>query len=328
MMIKDYQFKSCLAPYIKAFISQKRMEGFLYDTDEYHLKHFDAFCVRQSLSQPIITRELVMAWSTIRDTEGKVYRSRRVTAVRQLGLYLQSQGMEAYIPRHFYQKSHYVAHTLPDEEIMEFFNALDSYRPKTSAAVFNRLAMEYKVLFRIIYCCGLRISEARKLKNADVNLIDGSIRIMQSKGRKDRIVYLANDLLQLCIEYRQLIDSEYQVTSDWFFPARNPESELSVAAIGVKFRQFWGKTSYAANCDQSPTVHCLRYSFVVKRMNLWMESEVALNSMMPYLSKFLGHSSPDDTFYYYHQIDAAFKIIRDKDTTASKIIPEVRTHEE
>ena len=327
-MIKNYQYQSCLAPYIEALLTKKRMEGFLYDTEEYHLKRFDAFCVEQNHSRPEITRELIMAWRNIRDTEGKVYCSRRVSATRQLALYLQSQGMEAYIPTHFYQKSHYVAHVLPDEEIIEFFRVLDNYHPQVNGAVFKRLSMEYRVLFRIIYCCGLRISEARKLRNADVNLRDGSICIMQSKGRKDRIVYLAQDLLKLCVEYSNLLDSEYHTTSDLFFPARNPDRELSVNSIDLKFRQFWAKTSFAASCDRSPTVHCLRHSYVVKRMNLWMEQGIALNSMMPYLSKYLGHRSTDDTFYYYHQTDDAFRIVRSKDTLSSAIIPEVCTYEE
>ena len=327
-MIKSCRFQSCLAPYIEELILQKRMDGFLYETDEYHLKHFDAFCIEQSLMQPTITKELIMAWSSCRNTQGKVHRSRKMTVVRQLALHMLSQGVEAYIPTKFYQKSHYVAHVLPDEEVMELFRVLDSYHPKVNGAVFKRLAMEYKVLFRIIYCCGLRISEARKLKTADVDLNSGYIRVMQSKGRKDRIVYLAQDLLQLCIEYKYLLDTEFHVISDWFFPARDPQRELSVCSIGLKFRQFWAKTPYAASCDRSPTVHSLRYSFVVKRMNLWMESGVTLNSMMPYLSKYLGHCSPDETFYYYHQIEDAFRIVKSKDTVAPKIIPEVSSYEE
>ena len=62
---------------------------------------------------------------------------------------------------------------------------------------------------------------------------------------------------------------------------------------------------------------------MVKRMNTWMKEEVSLKEMMPYLSRYLGHTSPDDTFYYYHQVDSAFRIIRDKDTTSSRVIPEV-----
>ena len=49
-----------------------------------------------------------------------------------------------------------------------------------------------------------------------------------------------------------------------------------------------------------------------------------LNVLMPYLSKFLGHKSPDETFYYYHQVLEAFRVIREKDTVAKSVIPEVR----
>ena len=63
-------------------------------------------------------------------------------------------------------------------------------------------------------------------------------------------------------------------------------------------------------------------------MNLWMENDIDLNGMMPYLSNFLGHSSVNDTFYYYHQIDSAFKIIKKKDISSANIIPEVAHDEE
>ena len=54
-----------------------------------------------------------------------------------------------------------------------------------------------------------------------------------------------------------------------------------------------------------------------------MEEGVPLRSMLPYLSKYLGHKSVEDTFYYYHQVDTAFRIVRDKDKKSRVIIPEV-----
>ncbi|MFD1401640.1 hypothetical protein ACFQ5H_06945 [Robinsoniella peoriensis] len=119
------------------------------------------------------------------------------------------------------------------------------------------------------------------------------------------------------------MNSVYHVTSAWFFPARNLECMLSVGTIDMKFRQFWASTPFTADLDRAPTVHSLRHSFVVKRMNLWMKSGISLDVMMPYLSRYLGHCSPDDTFYYYNQIQEVFRIIRDKDISSSRLIPEV-----
>lgn len=92
-------------------------------------------------------------------------------------------------------------------------------------------------------------------------------------------------------------------------------------------RRAWNATPYAENCGKTPTVHCLRHSFVVKRMNLWMEESVTLREMLPFLSHYLGHQSTDDTFYYYHQVSEVFRIIRDRDKTSSLVIPEVAVHE-
>ena len=325
MRQREYRYQSPLGTFIEAHIREKQLQGFIYHSEEYILKSFDLFCYNLDLAKPIITRELLMQWSTIRETEGKVYAAKRVSAVRQLALYMQSQGLEAYVPTNFSQKSSYIAHILIDKEITELFSIIDAYRPKIADKTFIRLSTEYKVLFRLIYCCGLRVSEARKLLVADVDLIEGSLKLKQSKGRKDRLVYLSKDLLELCSEYHDLMKDEYQTFSEWFFPARNPDYMLSVGTIGYKFRQFWSQTSFAKDAIHPPTVHSLRYGFVVKRINLWMKSGLSLQSMMPYLSKHLGHSSPEGTFYYYHQIEEAFNIIRERDTSSAKIIPEVNS---
>ena len=49
-----------------------------------------------------------------------------------------------------------------------------------------------------------------------------------------------------------------------------------------------------------------------------------MNVMLPYLSKHLGHKGMDETLYYYHQVDDAFRIVREKDTIANDVIPEVK----
>ena len=153
------------------------------------------------------------------------------------------------------------------------------------------------------------------------------IRIMHSKGHKDRKVYLADDLTELLQIYTVSMKTVYNCKSEWFFPAREAEKCLTNGTIDSQFRKRWAKTPYAAGCDRNPTVHCLRHSFVVKRMNLWMEEGIPLKERLPFLSKYLGHTSPDETFYYYHQVDTAFRIVRNHDKTGVRVIPEVSSDE-
>ena len=50
--------------------------------------------------------------------------------------------------------------------------------------------------------------------------------------------------------------------------------------------------------------------------------------MMPYLSRYLGHSSISETQYYFHTIEQAFPLVHRHDTVAQRVIPEVMTYEE
>lgn len=279
--------------------------------------------MQKSVSEPALTRDLVRKWGTIRDNEAMATCSARISVLRQFALFLTSLGMEAYIPSHFFKAEKTVVHILSDDEIRAAFRMIDNYVPALHIPAFHRLAAEYKVIFRLIYCCGLRISEARRLKWNDVGLKEGAIRILQSKGHKDRSVYLADDMAELLRLYATALRNRYHCDSEWVFPAREPEKCLSNVTLDAQYRKNWEKTSYAGRCDKAPTVHCLRHTFVVKRMNLWMEEGVSLNEMMPFLCRYLGHSSPDETFYYYHQVDSAFRIIRDRDKVGIRVIPEV-----
>ena len=247
--------------------------------------------------------------------------------IRQLALFMISLGKEAYIPSNFYKCEKRLVHILSDDEISAFFHEIDSYSPEIKAVSFLRLSTEYKVIFRLIYCCGLRISEARKLKWSDADLGAGILTIMHSKGHKDRLVYMSDDLTVLIKEYKTVLNDYYGCISEWVFPAREQGRCLCSVTINAAFRRAWNATPYADGCDKTPTVHCLRHSFVVKRMNLWMEEGASLREMLPFLSRYLGHQSTDDTFYYYHQISEAFQIIRDRDKTSGFVIPEVTGHE-
>ena len=327
MNTKGYEFQSCFAPYLEQFINEKRSLGFKYDHREWDLKHFDAFCVEEGITEPNLTNELIKKWGTLREGEALATCSNRTSALRQFAMFLVPLGIEAYIPSNFYKASKTIAHILSIEELKSFFENVDGYIPGIKAPCFCRLAMEYRVIYRLIACCGLRISESRHLQWNDVDCEKGTLRILQSKGHKDRLVYMATDLNELIKNYADVLRNQYNCYSDWVFPARDPCKCLSNGTLDRRFQIFWSMTPYSENCDKNPTVHSFRYTFVVKRMNQWMLEGIPLKEMLPFLSKYLGHTSPSETFYYYHQVAEAFRIIRERDKTGKHVIPEVNEDE-
>jgi len=186
------------------------------------------------------------------------------------------------------------------------------------------MANEYKCLFRLILTTGLRNSEAASLRVSDVDWNMGTVVVYNSKGRKDRIIYCSGDMAEIGKNYLSYLHAVLGYEPYWLFPGADPDTHISSGTVTMRFRECWMQTSFAETCEKNPTVHALRHTFVVFRINGWMAQGLDLNVLMPYLSKFLGHKSPDETFYYYHQVLEAFSVIRNKDTVANSVIPEAR----
>lgn len=323
-MHKTYHYCSIFASLIGAYIQSRREAGFMYDNPAYWLSRFDRFCKARRIDNLMVTKELYDAWAEKQPGESKTTQSNRLQALKCFCVHLNTIGIPAYIPAQLPRPEKTVPYLMSDEDIREFFEQVDFYASDAPVKAFNRLAVEYKVLFRLIYCCGLRINEACPLRLTDVDTVHGTLMIYHSKGNKDRIVYLADDLRRLCADYQQWLAAEIPGGCEWFFPGKYPDTYLPKTSVERKFNEFWGATLASGNCDKKPTVHCMRHAFVIKRINLWMEEGISLQSMMPYLSSYLGHKGPIESYYYYHLVQDAFRAVRCKDTITYRVIPEVQ----
>lgn len=327
-MHKYYEYTSVFANQLNKYILARRDLGFKYDNPAYWLYRFDQFCQSQNTSVPVLTKELYNSWSKRQDTETKTTQNNRLQALRSFSIYLNSQGISSYIPVNLPKPEKTVPYLMTDEDIRAFFEQVDLYKTVSYVKDFKRLSYEYKILFRLIYCCGLRNNEACTLKTQYVDLANGLFTLHDTKGNKERIVYMSEDLSILCEQYLNWLITELDgISPEWFFPGKDCKSHIPKTSVDRKFNELWSSTDNSKNCDKKPTVHCLRHAFVIKRVNLWMENNTSLQVMMPYLSNYLGHKGPIETFYYYHQVEDVFKTVRRKDTTSSLVIPEVQYEE-
>jgi len=239
---------------------------------------------------------------------------------------MASVGINAYYPVEKSKTEQKLPHIFTELERKEFFNAVDSYHPKTTCDSHRRLALEYKVFFRLIYCCGLRNGEACNLRRDDIDTKNGTIRIIESKGDKDRLIFMSEDLSLFMESYLKYIVLTVP-QSEWFFPGNIELKPLLNTTVDRVFESLWMKTMSSRTCNDKPTVHDLRFSFVTERINLWVSENVNVDLMMPYLSKYLGHKSVSETYYYYHTTKQLFDGIRSKDSRLDDILPEVPEYE-
>lgn len=300
-------FNSKLASYMEGLISEKRSSGFDFSLGESTLHSFDSFIIENDLDSGCLDEAAVRRWELLRPTENLNTRNSRLQVVRALATYMQALGLEVCHPLSHASQVRCVPYIPERGEIRKFFAFLDLQG--NSGNPFPRMNIEYSILFRLYYCCGLRLNEAVMLKREDVDLDRGILYIRHSKGDKDRLVHLADDFRGLVQAYDAVMQQRFIRDRIWFIPGKSDDLHFSKTAIDKRFAQFW-MAAFPDWKGRRPTVHCLRHAFVVHRMNDWVGAGNELSALMPYLSRYLGHSSISETMYYYHQLDAHSDSVR------------------
>ena len=127
-----------------------------------------------------LTEEMVMRWSVIKETETSNGYLSRITTLRQFGKYLVMMGEEAFILPDGLKGGTMplMPYVFSQESLKSFFQYTDTMERYYQSAVRHLVA---PVMFRYMYCCGLRPVEARNMNRKDVNVQTGRVFIRESK---------------------------------------------------------------------------------------------------------------------------------------------------
>lgn len=311
---------SLFTPYIEEMLEFKVGLGYERRTYEGFLRDFSKFCRRNYPHEDRLTIELVLAWGTMRPTEGQSGFRRRLSAVREFGKYLSAIGIESYvIPANFAGgKSSFTPYIFTDEELSAIFTEADCLK-RNNNSPYRHIVVP--VLLRLIYFCGLRPNEGREIKKSDVDLDCGTLFIRKNKSHKERIVPMSEDMRNLCVAYNEKLEI-FSPNSEYFFPS--PKGmQYSAKWLTRQFLLVW-KCTQSAQCSERVRVYDLRHRFATTVMMQWLDEGADLNAKLPYLSAYMGHSRFSDTAYYIHLLPANLTRSNAVDWASfSALIPEV-----
>jgi integrase len=318
-------FESQFAEHIQRFIQQKNALGFPYAESIRILSNFDKFCLVKFPAETVLTKELCMAWAVRSNTEHNNAFRNRLMPVREFARYLNRIGEQSYIlPPNFARKGpRHIPHIFTEEEIAVFWRALDNIQPRGGFPIRH---LVIPMIFRLIYCCGLRPVEARKLRVENVDLNRGRIDILESKGHKDRIVMMADDVAELCRQYHEKV-CRIMPGRELLFP--DSDGHLYTKRwIEKTFRIMWAKIGIQQSGNNPPRIYDFRHTFATHRLYQWMREGKELSAQLPYLSAYMGHAQLSDTYYYIHFVPGLFEIMSGLDFSSyEKLLPEVEVDE-
>jgi integrase/recombinase XerD len=285
---------------ITGLVTEKRALGYKYVSEERALARFDAFCASEFPGLGTVTRASVEAW--IACARQRAVKPATVISliapVRELARWLHRRGVDAYVlPAGVLEKpARYVPHIYSDQELAALFAQTDRCR-YCSEVPFRHLVMP--VLFRTIYACGLRCSEARLLRVADVEIDTGVLQIRDAKGGKDRQLPVSEQVRERLSGYHAKLAG--QPGWECFFPGATPGVPLTLNNVNHNFRRFlWQARIPHGGRGHGPRVHDLRHTMAVNNLRSWFAQGENVDALLPVLQTYLGHSSIGDTAYYLH----------------------------
>ncbi len=249
--------------------------------------------------------------------------SQKSSSIRLLGKYQLAIGKKSYVLYEKYVSSKISSkpYIFTDDELRNLFTSIDKTTSTKTEPFIDEIL---PVLFRLIYTCGLRPNECRELKVENINLKTGEIFIANTKGKKDRIVVMSNDMLKLLKAYC-LKREIFAKGNKYLFPSFTNELFTS-NQIDTYFKKAFSKAYINVSKDELPTIRTydLRHRFASTVLNRWLDNKENLASKLPYLRSYMGHNSLSETSYYIHLLPENLLKSSGIDWKAfEEIIPEV-----
>jgi len=321
---KEFKFIGALAVLMKKYVDEKRALGRLFNKQSQMLVRVDKLSIALELDKPELTRELVECWIELSPNESRKNQRYRLNFIKLFGKFMIRLGYKAYIPTvkiSSRDDAVFVPYIFTKDELKRIFQAVDNL-PKSYE--YPNAHLVYPVLFRILYCCGLRVSEAVNLKVMDVDLQSGVLRLESAKHNKQRYVPMSADVTEECRILTAKIHQASSATAFFFPNARN--NAHHTGAVYWMFRELLRKAGIShGGKGNGPRLHDLRHTFSVHCLQRWENNGVDLNNALPYLSAYLGHKKLTGTQKYLRLTAEAHKnVVSMLEAYADGIIPKLK----
>ena len=281
------------------YINLRRALGFKLIDAESLLKDFASFMEQENA--PHITTILALGWAKVPQNVLQSCWGCRLSVVRCFAKYLSAIDSRNEIPPCGllpYNPHRCNPYIYRDEEVLRLLQACESL---TAGNGLRRHT--YYTVFGLLAVTGMRISEVTALSREDVDLTQGIITIRLTKFSKSRSIPVHKSTLQVLREYTQLRDQIHPTVKIQSFFLFDRGTSLTVCSIREVFIRLSHRIGFRKPTDShGPRIHDFRHSFAVKTIIKWYREGINVESQIPLLSTYLGHTKPSDTYWYLSSV--------------------------
>jgi len=281
------------------YINLRRALGFKLTKEESLLKDFASFMEQENALY--ITTILALRWAKVPQNVLQAYWGYRLSVVRCFAKYLSAIDSRneippcGLLPYKYHRRNPYIYR---DEEVLRLLQVCESL---TAGNGLRRHT--YYTVFGLLAVTGMRIREITALSREDVDLTQGIITIQKTKFRKSRLIPVHKSTLQVLREYTQLRDQIHPTVKIPSFFLSDRGTSLTVCAVRYVFIRLSHRIGFRKPTNShGPRIHDFRHNFAVKTIIKWYQEGVNVESHIPILSTYLGHTNPSDTYWYLSSV--------------------------
>lgn len=286
------EFTSALASHMRAFIEFKHAGGVEFKGGEYLLSRLDAYLT--ATGAPGLTKDAVEGFVAHYDGDSPDADRSYFSYLRGLARFMRTRGLEAYELALVFSrnKPRPPTYLLSSAGIDEFFAVAANDVPYTDPWTWQASAF-----FGLMHACGLRTGETRKLTTDTVNLSEGYLDVLDSKGPRSRRLPLTAEVVDLL--------GECDVRTAKFVPGRTTffvsghGNPVAACTPGVVFAKIWTAAGLPIpTANPKPIPYALRHHFAFANIERWAADGIDPLTMLPYLARYMGHADISSTYYY------------------------------
>lgn len=275
---------------IDDFLVFKRALGYSYQRGELTLRSFKRFVEGDVHPDSKFMLEATLKrWLNRTDGRKPVTAGLELGVIRQLCLYRRRRDPYSFVPDHALApvvEAPFEPHIFSYDEVHRILKAVEIHQCKNVSAKMLR------TLILVLYCTGLRLGEAVRLRLPDIDLARQIFVVRESKGRT-RIVPFRADLareLHTCLSERDLVASDVDGDGNAALFLRRNGQPLPLRTASQAIRRILRKEGIKPQEGRlGPCPYEFRHAFAVHRLTDWYRQGIDIHAKLPWLSAYMGH---------------------------------------
>ena len=303
-----------LAIAAKDYLALRRALGFKLRHETWWLPDFLSYMKRHGSS--VITTELAVAWAQHPPDADPSWWAKKLGAIRRFAQHHRAFDPRTEVPPADLipcRKRRLTPHLYTEKEVVALL--------REAGRLPALMAATYTTLIGLLAATGLRLGEAIRLLDGDVEWRSSLVTVHDSKFRKSRQVPVHATTLEALRAYAVVRDRlRLNRLGATFFVSRtgNKLLDQNVNRVFARLRE---RAGLIRPGRRAPRIHDLRHAFAVKTLTQWYRSGIDVERRLPWLSTYLGHVSPASTYWYLTATPELLALAAERAERAWKVRP-------